>query len=176
MESRPDVALCGGAHQAIDNQGNRSGRSNLRPEAELDFDAVFLHRIQPPSAATLLFRTDCLREIGGYDPKAPLEDFDMHLRLTAAGYKLVNLPQILALYRRHGSNTMRQHQRILESILYSLGKYADHPEAVNYERASFVLKAAKADKEYARSLLQQIPLRYYSWRVIRGIFRLWFSR
>ncbi len=50
------------------------------------------------SAPTLLYRTDCVKEIGGYDEKIPFEDFQLNLRLLGK-FSCYGLIDVLCLYR-----------------------------------------------------------------------------
>lgn len=58
-------------------------------------------------AISVLARADHLREVGGFDPSLAFEDYDMWLRLAAAGYSFVSTPEPLVYLRRHGDNLMK---------------------------------------------------------------------
>lgn len=51
-----------------------------------------------PAMATLI-RVDALTQVGGYDEALTYEDYDMWLRLAAAGFEFKHLPSVVADYR-----------------------------------------------------------------------------
>jgi glycosyltransferase involved in cell wall biosynthesis len=53
-------------------------------------------------APSVMSRTDCLRAVGGFDEDLPVEDYDMWLRLAAAGYPFVRVEHPLVTWRRAG--------------------------------------------------------------------------
>ena len=54
---------------------------------------------------TTLYRTDILRDVGGYDEDLwSGEEYDLHLRLLKAGYKHKHVPGIVYRYRIHEGN------------------------------------------------------------------------
>lgn len=55
-------------------------------------------------APAIVFKTAILRKIGGYCPESKIEDWELLLRLTYAGYKLFTISEIVAQYRLHGAN------------------------------------------------------------------------
>lgn len=58
-------------------------------------------------AISVLARADHLREVGGFDPSLAFEDYDMWLRLAAAGHSFVSTPEPLVYLRRHSDNLMK---------------------------------------------------------------------
>ncbi len=81
------------------------GRAPVRvaPPLPLPADAFALHLLvaNPVAHSTMLGRTDVLRGAGGYRP-APAEDYDLWLRLAAAGHRLTRIGTPCVLYRFHG--------------------------------------------------------------------------
>jgi len=67
------------------------------------------------SAAITLYRTEAIKEIGGFDENIFLyqEDLDLALRITKAGYSMINMPNILAHHMNSGSTapSVSQHWR-----------------------------------------------------------------
>lgn len=55
-------------------------------------------------APSVMSRTDCLRAVGGFDERLPVEDYDMWLRLAAVGYPFVLLESPLVTWRRAGES------------------------------------------------------------------------
>jgi len=175
MEGREDVGLCGGSAIEIDMDSVRLTDQKKLAYAELDFDDVFMDRKKGPTAPSMMARTDALREVGGYDPDIRLEDMDMWLKLTHAGWKLVCLEGEFCYYRVHDTNTYKNLEFMLDSLLKSWGKYSEHPgwpEMRNRFLISTFLKAATRNKKLAVKLIPRIPIAAYNSKVIRGFLRL----
>jgi len=67
------------------------------------------------SGATPLVRRACFDRVGGFDETPGIygvEDWDMWLRLAAAGYEFDFVPQPLARCRVHGTNTQKDAEKM----------------------------------------------------------------
>jgi GT2 family glycosyltransferase len=71
-----------------------------------------------------LTRTDLLRQLGGYDPRQRynFEDWELSVRLLAAGWPIVTIPAFLARYRVRPDSLLRtltpiQNQVMRERLL-----------------------------------------------------------
>ena len=92
LEAHPEVACVLGRQEWID------------PPPWLPRDALYgdLGGIPLPSA---VFRTDAIRELGGFDPSFRTgEDVDLLMRLREANHGIVVLPDVVLYRRYHGSN------------------------------------------------------------------------
>ena len=58
--------------------------------------------------AGMTFRRDIVRSVGGYREVGPAEDYDLWLRLTAAGHRIACLADLLLQYRRTASGISSQ--------------------------------------------------------------------
>lgn len=73
-----------------------------------------------------LYRKKIWEELGGYDEEMKIgyEDFDLWLRATHKGYKVITIPEYLFFYRKHGvsmvNNAIKNHNQIKQ---YMLSKY-----------------------------------------------------
>jgi hypothetical protein len=68
--------------------------------------AIFVE--SPLCNPSVLMRRDALTDVGAYRDAAWPEDWDLFLRLDAAGYRLAKVPRVLLRWRRHGgANTVR---------------------------------------------------------------------
>lgn len=64
---------------------------------------------------------------GGFDPSLPLEDLDCWLRLSV-DHAIARLPEVLASYRKHPGNSLRQRQKMLGAFFLTYEKFlACHP-------------------------------------------------
>lgn len=175
LADKPHVGICAGNVQEIDERGEPRGKPRPLPLRSLDFEDVFLHRKPGAPAPTLLFRREALEAVGGFDPEISLEDLLIELKITRAGYRLDVLPDVLAQYRVHATNSYKNCRFMVENVLKSYAQFADHPayaEVCARFRNSMLLKAARSDRALALELLRGLPLRHWNAKTLRGMFRL----
>lgn len=73
-----------------------------------------------------LYRKKIWEELGGYDEEMKIgyEDYDLWLRATQKGYKVITIPEYLFFYRKHGvsmvTKAIENHNQIKQ---YMLSKY-----------------------------------------------------
>ena len=78
---------------------------------------------------TTLYRTDMLRDLGGYDESLwTVEEYEFHLRCLHQGYKFVYLPQVVVNYRIWPSG---------KSFQYRLNKAEARENLINSIRERF---------------------------------------
>ena len=97
--------------------------------------------------ALALFRRDALEAVGGYscDMLHGWEDYDLWLKLAAAGYSCVRVPEVLGCYRVHDASMLRQTDRYVLDM------------ARAFERKFAGLVARFPDLERVFGFLPQIP-------------------
>ncbi|QXI38064.1 glycosyltransferase [Pseudomonas xantholysinigenes] len=181
MADKPEVGICAGNIELIDSQGalfpEERQRRNV-PFRRLDFEDMFLERKPYPPAPTLLFRREALEKVGGFDPNIRLEDLLIELKVTRAGYFIDGLSVVMARYRKHATNSYKNHRFMIDNIMRTYALFRDHPcyEEVKYKALnSMFLKTSNRDRVLARELLAQIPLRRFTRKTWRGLGRLYFS-
>lgn len=179
MVDKPEVGICAGDIQTIDASGNPSGKPRGLPLRRLDFEDVFLDRKPGAPAPTLLFRREALARVGGFEPDVRLEDLMIELKITRAGYFIDILGEPLALYRVHETNTYKNYRFMVDNVLKTYAHFSDHPaypEVCARFRNSMLLKCAGADRELAWTLLRDIPPRFWRWKTMRGLARIFLRR
>lgn len=71
-------------------------------------------------AMSMIWKTDAIRDVGGYDENLKYEDYDLHLRLFKK-YKIKLIDQVLSKYRIHGDglvNNLKDWNRDLLQIYF----------------------------------------------------------
>jgi glycosyltransferase involved in cell wall biosynthesis len=123
MASHPGAAVCFGRATVIDARGRETGeqlpelRAGVLSAAELRTE---LYERDAVPAATAVIRRDSLESVGGFIPEAPLPagtDWDLWLRLVAAGHAFVCEPRARIRYRRHAGGLTADVARLAEAGL-----------------------------------------------------------
>ncbi len=178
LDARPDVVACGTQVRYFPRAAVRDGarryerwlNSLVEPE-ELARDIFVECPIAHPA---LVARRAAVLEVGGYrDPGWP-EDYDLVLRLWAAGGRLANVPEVLLHWRERADRTSRTDPRysadafrrckvhfLRRTLLGAApGGAADGPAAERAgspaaARPAVVWGAGPVGKRFARELLRQ---------------------
>lgn len=176
LEAHPEAAFCCGNAYFIDQDGAFIERPNTRFKSEtllMSFDQYFGNRKAGVIAPSTMIRTALLRQVGGYDTRIRLEDAALWLKLTAMGYKIGFIHNVVMHYRKHPTNTSKNLRFMYESLLHTYEPYRQHP---NYPRvlnrfliSTFVTAAKRRQTDLAREALARISPRFYNWKVVRGL-------
>jgi glycosyltransferase involved in cell wall biosynthesis len=105
LEEFPSAALCFGGALVVGADGRATGErweelsAGLHDGAEL---AARLYESNPLPTSSVVLRRSALEAVGGFESPVRLaEDWDLWLRLAAAGFGFVSEPQAVVRYRRH---------------------------------------------------------------------------
>lgn len=111
LERNPEVAILGSSFDIIDVNGCVIDNS-YHLDRNVDLQLEFLVR-NPFGHGSVMLRKQALDDVGGYDEKEIIEDYDLWWRM-AKEYQVANLPEELYSWRvvptgiSHGSSKKRQ--------------------------------------------------------------------
>ncbi len=175
LQGKPEVGICASNMQFIDGNGAVvEKRFRQREFRRLNFDNMFLGDLAGPPAPTLLFRREALEQVGGFDPSIRLEDLLIELKITHAGWYIDVLPDVLAKYRVHESNTYKNRRFMVENVLKTYAQFAEHPaydEVCGRFRNSMLMKCAGNDAQLFKELHHDMPLKYWNAKTLRALGR-----
>jgi alpha-1,3-rhamnosyltransferase len=123
----PDLALVHADIDMIDSSGKVIEGARLRkqrPPPGISREAwhwLFFNR-QYIFNPTVALRKDAILSIGGFDPGLALEDLDCWLRLSVS-HAIARVPEVLASYRKHPTNSSRKRTKMLAALLHTYGKF-----------------------------------------------------
>lgn len=173
LEADPGVHLASGQVACIDAGGRpldlpvvvRPGDASF---SDLMTDGCFVY------GPTIMCRVESLREMGGFDESLRIEDYSLALRLTNDGKRVVVMPDVLTLYRRHGNNWTAGS---IDGDLSAIGqRYRHMPEYPAFYRRNFpfafwqlVRDGRKLD---AWRLLRDEPICWTWSNLGRGLLRM----
>jgi len=176
MMENPKCVASFGSVSLIDDQGIERG---FRKSAgKHKFDEIFLLKTELPAPASMVV-LQAIIEAGSYNPEVKIEDWDMWMRLTIGNDKFVEvLPDLLAKYRMHPANTMKQHDLVHDGLLLIVKQHKTHPL---YNRVLCILNCvrfrnlATGRKKEALGLLAKLlmnPDSYREPRLYQGVLYL----
>lgn len=128
------VGVFGGVN--IINNKNQILSSRVREYSETGFEDILLNKHDLP-ASSQMFKTDILRQVGGYNPNVKVEDWDLLLRMAKLNKKMVYMPQLLINYRKHDSNISSDNTFMYTEMIKILDQYVDEPK---YAQALYIVK------------------------------------
>jgi alpha-1,3-rhamnosyltransferase len=120
----PQVTSIYGGVQHIDEQGNLK-QIKVGDFKAYSFEEIFLQKFSL-YAPTQMHKRDEFMQLGGFSEATRVEDWEMLLRLTHENKIVVCLPDLLAYYRVHGSNTFSNHALMLVELLKISEQYKNH--------------------------------------------------
>lgn len=106
LEANPNVALCGGNAVLIDEHGNGSGELLHQPYSTKDLKVTFFFNNVFVNSS-VMYRRDAALQVGGYRDMAPVEDYDLFVRI-ADQYAVHTFNEPLIYYRIHRENTSQK--------------------------------------------------------------------
>jgi glycosyltransferase involved in cell wall biosynthesis len=110
LERNPTVGVVGTATQVVYSDGTKALRRRPLDTAAIKKNVV---RICPFSHSSVMIRRKVLDRVGLYDSAKDgskcllVEDYDLWVRILAAGYDMGNLPEVLMINYRDSNSIMR---------------------------------------------------------------------
>lgn len=116
------------------------------------WESMFL-RLEHVNCLTAVFRRSALGGEPAFDMRfnrLGCEDRDLWLRL-AANHRVVYLDKVTARYRRHGDNTTRQTERMLQARLVLIAKHASSDKGRQLAKQALAASYVDSADEYRTS-------------------------
>lgn len=170
MEENPDVAVCCGNH--IEFNENYENKISLKFDKKYDFETLL--EFDLISASTAMIKSEVLKKLGGYDENMIIEDLDMWLRITHAGYKIAHIDEYLAHYRKHGTNTTANYAKMVDGVEKILQKW-DYDEKfkkiADRRRLCLFTWYSKKHKAIVKRYLKLAFFNIYKWQTFKDIIK-----
>lgn len=184
LESEPDTAVACTEAWVLDGATLRVRRTSAmayqHPPQPLPTDrrVFFLQLLQRNFIYnSVTARREALLSVGGYDERLWVgEDWELWLRLAAAGFRFVRVPQRLAVYRARARSLTSDSARLLAGRQEVYRVVAeDWPDRGEFRDLALNLRRARASRVRRRALGRRVlkPL-LTAWRVVRDA-NLWYQ-
>jgi alpha-1,3-rhamnosyltransferase len=137
LEHNPNTVAAFGSICLIDEKSKKIGMRTAN--AIYSFKDIFLLRAELPAPAALIRRNE-LNNVGGFDRNTKVEDWDIWLKLSIGRVAAIAVvPDLLAGYRIHSSNTWKQLDAMHVEKLKIVEQYSEHE---CYAQARIVVECA----------------------------------
>ena len=114
ITNHPDIVLIGGQIQEFKGTPENITVQRLVPTTSENINEYAKKRA-PFNHPTVAYRKDIIQNIGGYQHHLLMEDYNLWLRLLAAGYKTANLPDTLLYMRTDDMHGRRRGLKYIKS-------------------------------------------------------------
>ena len=173
MNKNNSVTAVFTAHQYIDNEGQiiSEKKSHYR---EFSFDEIFFHQHDIPASSQMI-RLKKLKDIGGYNEKTKVEDWDLWLRLTKNGDKLVYIPDVLVGYRTHETNLSKDKSLMFNEVYKIVQCYKDCKGYPYAEYKVYKLYKVRPAKENSYFLYLWLRSKYTFLYILKNLYALFKS-
>ncbi|MEG0031914.1 glycosyltransferase family 2 protein [Acinetobacter sp.] len=154
----PLITAVFGAHQYIDDESHVVSvkKASYR---EFSFQEIFYHQHDIPASSQMI-KLNHLRDIGGYNENTKVEDWDLWLRLTGAGAKLVYIPDVIVGYRMHDSNLSKNKSLMFDEVFNIVQSYKDRKGFPYAEYKVYKLYKIRPAKEKSYLLYFWLRMKY----------------
>jgi len=107
----PNFALCGGHGVVINKLGELVNDNRLKVPTDPEIIKMTLLFLNTFVNSTVMYKTSVLKELNGYRPFAPAEDYELFIRISDL-YPVANLDRVLVQYRDHSNNISVIHAEV----------------------------------------------------------------
>lgn len=116
------------------------------------------------STSQAIVKRECFANVGLFDTEMPArQDYEMWLRVSGGGYKIVGSPEKLLYYRRHpGERISTNSEKCLNSYRLILNKYKQQFKTSAYAKAKLILRLFAT----AKALGRRVPAAAYFLRAL----------
>jgi glycosyltransferase involved in cell wall biosynthesis/SAM-dependent methyltransferase len=154
LSSHPECAFVSGAYRDIDIDGKVIGGTVYRDAADETYLAL-LRGNYIGMHATVLYRRDVLKQVGGFDPAlSACEDYDAYLRI-ARQFPIRQHYRVVAEYRKHVGNMSRDSERMMAAALAVLERQRPHLGTERDRRRAYRAGRRFWRDTYSRQLFRQ---------------------
>ena len=158
-----------GAHQYIDDESHVVSVKKA-VYREFNFQEIFYHQHDIPASSQMI-KIDLLREIGGYNENTKVEDWDLWLRLTEVGAKLVYIPDVIVGYRMHDSNLSKNKSLMFDEVFNIVQRYKDRKGFPYAEYKVYKFYKIRPAKEKSYLLYLWLRVKYLTLYLVKNIGR-----
>ncbi len=106
LDANPEIAVLGSALRIVYTDGGEE-KIRQRPLSPRDVRRQII-KINPIAHPAVMFRREVIQRVGGFDTsfdgslgKKYGMDYNLWVRVLAAGYEMANLPEALMMHRKH---------------------------------------------------------------------------
>lgn len=176
FDKRPECAFVYGGYYYIDAGGRYLSSHPVHLIGEDAYES-FLKGNCVAMHATVMYRRDCLEEVGGFDARLRCcEDYELYLRL-ARRYRVAAGDERIAEYRRHGSNMSLNYPQMLDTMLGVMRRQLPHVDSNAKWRRALKKgirdwKSTYADVQISQTLAVAgaLGLRQIPWHATASVF------
>ena len=137
LAQHPTCAFAWGRY-TIRNERGEVWEPSTDPHQHGDAYAALLRGNHIAMHATVLYRRESLKLVGGFDAKlSACEDYQLYLRI-ARRLPIVKHDHVVAEYRKHGSNMSVDSPMMLAAVLHVLDEQRDYIDKHASYRAAYI--------------------------------------
>lgn len=177
MEQNPQYGMCYGKITQFEESGLKAKKLPVIGKSGWIFkDLLYGCLIATPST---FIKKIVLDDVGEYDEKLWIEDWDMWLRI-AQKYQIGFINEYFTYYRRHDTNISKQIFKMYEAEKQLLEKYKEHVDYKKVMNKRKIIWFSALSREHKKEALIFLPhsIKYFliNPRVLIGLFKLLFLR
>lgn len=155
LQKHPNISLAIGGYDEIDEQGTTISMTYYPPDCGRCIKELLAGNISP--VHSILVKKDVFEKCGVFDPTlTSLEDWDMWLRASAAGFQFGQVRMLVAHYRVYQGSMSYNAKRMEQNFISVLEKFYNSTENkkwANYKSYSYALLWCGCAYRYRRNNL-----------------------